>query len=80
MAPLIPHRGSPDTEDQTAYGWVNVRIAAPCPEGKRLSEAHGDIVRMILDAGIRLSSYDSADHGSGYKISVSFTQHKQSDK
>ena len=24
-------------EHSTAYGWVDVRIAAPCPEGKRPS-------------------------------------------
>jgi hypothetical protein len=62
----------------TAYGWVDVRIAAPCAEGKRPSEAHSDVVRMILDAGIKLYSYDSADYGSGYKISISFTQPEQS--
>ncbi|HJU16779.1 MAG TPA: hypothetical protein VJ770_09950 [Stellaceae bacterium] len=65
-------------ERGTAYGWVDVRIATPCPEGQRPSEAHSDIVRMILDAGIKLYSYDSADYGSGYKISVSFTQPRQS--
>ena len=42
-------------ERGTAYGWVDVRIAAPCPEGKRPFEAHSDVVRMILDAGIKLS-------------------------
>jgi hypothetical protein len=42
-------------ERGTAYGWVDVPIAAPCREGKRPSEAHSDVVRMILDAGIKLS-------------------------
>ena len=58
----------------TAYGWVRVRINAPHPADKRPSEAHDEVVQLILNAGIKLYRYDSADYGSGYEISVTFSQ------
>jgi hypothetical protein len=58
----------------TAYGWVNVKIDAPWPAGRRRSEVTSEITQFILNAGIRLSSYSSADYGEGYKISITFSR------
>ncbi len=56
----------------TAYGWVDVEIKAPWPEGYH-SNASATVTKMLLDAGIHIGRYDSADYGSGYEIHVSFT-------
>jgi hypothetical protein len=58
----------------TAYGWVNVKINALWPVGRHHSEVTSEITRFILGAGIRLSSYSSADYGEGYRISITFRQ------
>lgn len=57
----------------TGYGWVRVAIAIPSPLAQAWHDERSRIVRLIIDAGIDLGSYDSADYGAGYKLSIDFT-------
>jgi hypothetical protein len=57
----------------TAYGWVHVTVNAPRPEGQAYHDGRSEITRLILDAGIRLGHYDSADYGSGYELNIDWS-------